>query len=665
MSKQNKTRGKGGLRRKLLLSILPAVLVTIVVLVTVAAVVSGRRIKTMATEELSSSVENQQESIEAWLDENLQNFQSEKKAIESLSADGATIQTILDSFYGYNKNTADGIRIATASGQIYQAADTENKMTGDPTGTEWYKQGLNSINMNYGAAYTNPQGEQVISAIGMLNDGTDEVKVAAADLSLNKISTIVNSGVKMSGASAFLVDTNTGVMLANPDPSLVGQKLSEISDNFLLRGINGLVLKRNYNSTTVDKNLVAFAEVKGTDWVLISYIPTATIYQSVTQMVLILVVVGIIAAALITLLISLIVSRVIAPLTGITDNITAMSQGDFTISVNAKSNDEIGAMGRSVSDFVARMRQMLSSINKESEKLREQSASSDRVSKAMFDDSSAQSEAMKSLNETVDQLAAAVNDIAENATTLAMVVSDTRTKSDEAGDAMRETVKLSRDGRDGMQRLSVAMTQIEESNNALVDSINEVGNASEKITEIVGLISDIAEETNLLSLNASIEAARAGEAGKGFAVVATEIGKLANTSSDSANNIAGLIEQVRFLIANVVSQADASAESIRANTELINSAVATFDSIFSNIQKSDELIRDMVADVDKVNDVASNVAAISEEQAASSTEILQTSQAMVEKAQDITKSSQDVADNSQALADTSDSLTDYVNQFKI
>lgn len=209
------------------------------------------------------------------------------------------------------------------------------------------------------------------------------------------------------------------------------------------------------------------------------------------------------------------------------------------------------------------------------------------------------------------------------------------------------------------------MSQIEESNNALVGSINEVGNASEKITEIVGLISDIAEETNLLSLNASIEAARAGEAGKGFAVVATEIGKLANTSSDSANNIAGLIDQVRSLIANVVSQADASAESIRANTELINSAVATFDSIFSNIQKSDELIRDMVADVDKVNDVASNVAAISEEQAASSTEILQTSQAMVEKAQDITKSSQDVADNSQALADTSDSLTDYVNQFKI
>ena len=129
MSKQNKIRGKGGLRRKLLLSILPAVLVTIVVLVTVAAVVSGRRIKTMATEELSSSVENQQESIEAWLDENLQNFQSEKKAIESLSADGATIQTILDSFYGYNKNTADGIRIATASGQIYQAADTENNQT--------------------------------------------------------------------------------------------------------------------------------------------------------------------------------------------------------------------------------------------------------------------------------------------------------------------------------------------------------------------------------------------------------------------------------------------------------------------------------------------------------------------------------------------------------
>ena len=103
----------------------------------------------------------------------------------------------------------------------------------------------------------------------------------------------------------------------------------------------------------------------------------------------------------------------------------------------------------------------------------------------------------------------------------------------------------------------------------MVDSINQVGKASEEITKIVGLIAEIADETNLLSLNASIEAARAGEAGKGFAVVATEIGKLAQTSADSADNIASLINDVGKAIDSVVAQAENSARNIEANSEFI------------------------------------------------------------------------------------------------
>ena len=98
---------------------------------------------------------------------------------------------------------------------------------------------------------------------------------------------------------------------------------------------------------------------------------------------------------------------------------------------------------------------------------------------------------------------------------------------------------------------------------------------------------------------------------------------------------------------------------------MIHAAVDTFDQIYQNIEKSNELIDLMIQDVQKVDDVASNVAAISQEQAASADEILETSHHMVEQANNITLSSQDVADNSHELANTSDTLTSYVQKFKI
>lgn len=647
---------------KLLTFIIPVVVLTVLALVIIAATLSKNRMTEMATETLESSISNQADNIEAWLSENLQYFSTVKHTMEAGNPD--KIDSFLDSYYGFNSNSPNGFYIGTADGKLYKASKSDKKES-NVTESTWYKQGITRITMAYGTAYDNGQGQTVISATGILNDGTDKIKVIGADVTLDKISIIVNSGVKMKGASSFLVDTNDYKILAHRDVSLIGTNLSTTASDKLLAGAAKSIMDNNLSSKEIDGNMVAFAAVSGTDWVLVSYIPTSIILKSVSQMGMLLFIVGGVAIVLIVVIILFVVKRVIAPLTKISNNIASMSDGDFTIEVDSSSNDEIGLMGSKVSDFVASMRKMLASISLESEKLKEESDNSDRVSKSMHEASQSQADAMQQLNDTVDQLALAVNDIAQNATVLSGVVADTRDNSDKAHDSMRETVEISQKGRSDMEKVSVAMGGISAANERLVESINKVGNASEEITNIVAMIGDIAEETNLLSLNASIEAARAGEAGRGFAVVATQIAKLAQTSSESANNISKLISEIRKLIGDAVSQADESAENIKENSELINIAVETFDQIYENIQETNSLVSSMMEDIQKVEDVSTNVAAISEEQAASADEILATSQNMVEMANNITKSSQDVADNSNELAETSQTLTSYVQKFKI
>lgn len=651
------------IRTKLLLYIVPIMVITITVLVLISSELSKARLQEKSIAQLSASITNQADNIESWMNDNMQFFSTVKKTIEITQPDEEGLQKILDMYYGYNKYASNGLYVGTEYGKVIKAADSP-MLTTDATSQTWYQQGISRINMDYGTAYQNGDGNYVISASGILQDGTGEVKVIAADVNLDQISIIVNSGVKMNGALAFLVDTSDGTILAAPDNALVSTNIS-FATGSLMEGIAERFAARDYSDDTIADHMVAFKSISGTEWELVSYAPSSLIMLDVMQLERILTFIGVGAVLVLIFLISITVSRIFKPLSSITKSITEMSSGDFTIKIKAQSNDELGIMGSRISEFVESMRGMLSSINSESVKLRSESENSNQVSQNMFAASQAQSEAMQGLNNTVDMLAVAVNEIAQNATTLAQVASDARENSNKADNSMKETVEITRRGREEMQYLGDAMDKIQEANTVLVDSINKVGTASEEITKIVGMIAEIAEETNLLSLNASIEAARAGEAGRGFAVVASEIGNLANNSAKSADHIANLIHQVRSLIADVVNQADASAKSIQENSERIDTAVDTFNQIYTNIHDSNEQLSVVVQNIQTVEDVATNVAAISEEQAASTDEILETSRSMVEHADHITRSSQDVANNSHELADTSQTLAAYVAKFKI
>ncbi|RGX89669.1 methyl-accepting chemotaxis protein [Roseburia sp. OF03-24] len=652
------------IKAKLLGVIIPVVIAIVVVLVVVAYQISAGIIKKYSQNLLQSSVENQASQIEAWLNENLASFQMAKTTIENLKPDDEELKTILDSYYGYNSNYPDGLYVADSAGQLITASESTKKES-DVTNSTWYKEGLSRVNMAVGSAYQNADGVDVISASGILNDGSDKVRVISADMTLDRIAIIVNSFIEMNDAEAFLVDKTSGVILANRDSSLISQTLGAEGQSHFYQLTAEKVADKDYNFVTLDGNMTVFQEVEGTNWLLVSYIPTSIVLSDLTQLRNIMIVISVICIALLCVLIERVTHVVIKPVKEMTRVIAAMTSGDFTVSIKTKGNDEIAVMSHSVEKFIVSMKQMISEMGNVSGKLKNQADSSKGVSGEMSSAAGIQSQSMSELNATVDQLSVSVNEIAENATQLAGVAADTKSDSDMVESKMQETVAVSEKGRKDMERVGEALSNIEVSIHNLEEAVNKVGTASGEIVQIIKLIGDIADETNLLSLNASIEAARAGEAGRGFAVVAAEIGTLAKNSADSVAHITELITEINTLVEDAVRQAGNSAQDISGSAELIHTAVDTFDTIFKNIQETSTLIGNVVDKINQVDQVATNVAAISEEQAASSDEILATSESMLQQAKNISKNSDQVEQEADNLAVSADQLADQVKQFRI
>lgn len=530
--------------------------------------------------------------------------------------------------------------------------------------SEWFQDALSRVNMGFTNAYANENGEQVISACGMLRSNNKGIYVISADLSLDKISVYVNSFVKMENAEAFLVNTEDNTVLASRDTSLISKSLDGI-DNSFMRKAGEKIAQNNLDLAEIDGNMSVFEKIEGTEWVLVSYVPSEIVYSDLNFIRNIMALFGIISIVILMVLIERITHIVIKPVKKLTEIIKTMTEGNFTISSHTKSHDEIGIMGRCVEKFIDAMTSMIASINGVSGALHGQADNSKNISEQMFCASKEQNKSMKELNNTVEQLSLSVGEIAQSATTLAMLVEETKDNGDGVNNKMKETIHVSKTGKQAMQDVSAAMGDINSSVKKLQSAIDEVGRASEEITNITKVIGDIADETNLLSLNASIEAARAGDAGKGFAVVAMEIGKLAQTSVASVQHIDNLVLEIKTSVKDVVSQADDSVKSINSSSVLIKDAVNTFDIIFENIDVTGNLIQNMIQKVEQVEDVARNVAAISEEQAASSEEILGSSNILVEQANSLMESSETVAKSSEQLTTSAEELATQIGIFKI
>ncbi len=312
------------------------------------------------------------------------------------------------------------------------------------------------------------------------------------------------------------------------------------------------------------------------------------------------------------LLLRSIVLKPLAHVATITRDI-AQGEGDLTKRVPVNGNDEISQLGTYFNLFIEKLQKMIGKVAHVTDKVAsasvELSATAEEISKGT-----------DTLTSRASQTAAAVEEM--NAT-----VSQVAQNSGKAATLAQETVKTAKDGGtvvsdtiNGMQHLSDAV-----SNSATI--IAELGKSSDQIGEIVRVIEDIADQTNLLALNAAIEAARAGEQGRGFAVVADEVRKLAERTTKATKEIGDMIRQIQQDTRGAVDSMQQGTQKVSGGVELVNKTGEALTRIVQMVSESADMIRQIavaseeqsVATQQIANDIE-NVAKVTKESASGANE---------------------------------------------
>lgn len=287
------------------------------------------------------------------------------------------------------------------------------------------------------------------------------------------------------------------------------------------------------------------------------------------------------------------------------------------------------------------------------------------MSGSLMDSSKNQTAAMETLSGLADELSGAADHVSEQMGQLAKVIEEADAQGKHAGKMMRRTVEISETGRRAADQVSGGMKHIEESISSLSEQIMQTDETMEQIGSMVEMIVNVAEETNLLSLNASIEAARAGDAGKGFAIVAGQIGKLAANSSSAADDISRLTGEIKEAMHQAVVKMEDSVSEVKASAELVAENRATFGEVFETVGEADKAVGQMVELVSRTETVAAEMKKVAEKQVREAGLITESAHELDSYTRSVNDDSGTVAKNAKELEQESRKLMEQVSGFQI
>ena len=331
-------------------------------------------------------------------------------------------------------------------------------------------------------------------------------------------------------------------------------------------------------------------------------------------------------------------NRIITPINLVKDNLKTIAEGegDLTTRIQVDSRDEVGELADWFNRFIESTRQMIQDIKSTAENMESVSTRTNTESVELSESSTRQLAAIEQIVTAVTQMAASANEVATNCV-------DTASLSDDGLEATLAGKTVIDRNADSVKSLG---EKISESSEVITELEKETGN----INGILSTIRDIAEQTNLLALNAAIEAARAGEQGRGFAVVADEVRNLAKRTQTST-------EEVSQILGNLISRTQKVSAAMTLSEQESSSAVALSKEALEAFQRIEQA-------VERIRDVSTQTASAAEEQHSVSEDINRNIVAINDSANQVTATSKNVDELCTNQADLNLRLTQLVSRFK-
>jgi len=325
------------------------------------------------------------------------------------------------------------------------------------------------------------------------------------------------------------------------------------------------------------------------------------------------------------------------PVAGIVKQVKLVADGDLRVNIDYRSGDEIGEMSESFSRMADNLRKMISHVS---------------------DTSSQVAAAANQLHTTAEQIATGSEEVVAQANTVATAGEEMSATSGDiaqncqlAAEGAQRASQSAQNGAEVVNKTVTVMDQIADKVKESAKTVESLGERSDQIGAIIGTIEDIADQTNLLALNAAIEAARAGEQGRGFAVVADEVRALAERTTRATREIGEMIKAIQGETKGAVASMEQGVHQVETGT--------------NEAARSGEALRDILDQVNAVAMQVSQIATAAEEQTATTAEISSNMVQITEVVQQTSQGAQESATAAAQLSGNAEELRRLVQQFKL